>query len=46
VHATVIGDDGREEGWRRIEDQWPGYRSYERESGRRVRLFLLQPVAD
>lgn len=44
VHATVIGDDGRDEAWRRIEAQWPGYRAYERESGRRVRLFLLRPV--
>jgi deazaflavin-dependent oxidoreductase (nitroreductase family) len=46
VHATLIGGGGREEAWRRIERQWPGYRSYERESGRTVRLFLLRPVRE
>jgi deazaflavin-dependent oxidoreductase (nitroreductase family) len=46
VHATPIGDSDREEAWRRIERQWPGYRAYERESGRTVRLFLLQPVRE
>lgn len=46
VRATVIGDEGRDEAWRRIEAQWPGYRSYERQSGRTVRLFLLRPVAE
>jgi hypothetical protein len=30
--------------WARIERQWPGYRNYERQSGRTVRLFRLQPV--
>jgi len=44
VRATAIGDEYREEAWRRIQRQWPGYRAYERESGRTVRLFLLQPV--
>jgi deazaflavin-dependent oxidoreductase (nitroreductase family) len=46
VRATVIGDDYREEAWHRIQQQWPGYRAYERESGRTVRLFLLQPVRE
>ncbi|WP_173923844.1 nitroreductase family deazaflavin-dependent oxidoreductase [Agromyces sp. Marseille-P2726] len=46
VHATLIADDEREAAWARIETQWPGYRAYERDSGRVVRLFLLQPVAD
>jgi deazaflavin-dependent oxidoreductase (nitroreductase family) len=46
VRATRIGDDAREEAWRLIQQQWPGYRAYERESGRRVRLFLLQPVRE
>jgi deazaflavin-dependent oxidoreductase (nitroreductase family) len=45
VRATLIGPEGREEAWRRIEKQWPGYRGYERDSGRTVRLFLLHPVA-
>lgn len=44
VHATLIPDSERDAAWRRIEQQWPGYRNYERDSGRTVRLFLLQPV--
>jgi len=44
VRATLIDDAERDETWRRIERQWPGYRDYERESRRVVRLFLLQPV--
>ncbi|QEW03984.1 nitroreductase family deazaflavin-dependent oxidoreductase [Microbacterium lushaniae] len=44
VHATPIGDDERDAAWARIERQWPGYRSYERDSARTVRLFRLQPV--
>lgn len=36
----------REAAWTLIEAQWPGYRAYERDSGRTVRLFLLQPVAE
>lgn len=46
VHATSIPDAERDEAWSRIERQWPGYRAYERESGRTVRLFRLQPVAE
>jgi len=44
VHATRIPDADRDAAWARIERQWPGYRAYERESGRTVRLFLLQPT--
>jgi deazaflavin-dependent oxidoreductase (nitroreductase family) len=44
VHATRIPDSEVDAAWRRIERQWPGYRGYERDSGRTVRLFLLQPV--
>ncbi len=44
VRATPIPDDERDAAWARIERQWPGYRSYERASGRTVRLFRLQPV--
>lgn len=44
VHATPIPDAERDAAWARIERQWPGYRNYERESGRTVRLFRLQPV--
>ncbi|WP_227820082.1 YhjD/YihY/BrkB family envelope integrity protein [Agromyces aureus] len=45
VHATLIDDDlEREAAWATIQAQWPGYRAYERDSGRVVRLFRLQPV--
>jgi deazaflavin-dependent oxidoreductase (nitroreductase family) len=46
VRAVRIDEAGRETAWRRIEAQWPGYRAYERDSGRTVRLFLLQPVRE
>lgn len=41
VLASLIGDDERDAVWARIEQQWPGYRAYERGSGRTVRLFRL-----
>ncbi|WP_106814730.1 nitroreductase family deazaflavin-dependent oxidoreductase [Microbacterium timonense] len=44
VRATPVPDEERDAVWTRIEAQWPGYRNYERESGRTVRLFRLQPV--
>jgi deazaflavin-dependent oxidoreductase (nitroreductase family) len=44
VLATELQGAEREVAWRRIEAQWPGYRGYERDSGRTVRLFLLTPV--
>ncbi|KQZ83084.1 hypothetical protein ASD56_12155 [Microbacterium sp. Root166] len=44
VRASPVPDDERDAVWARIEQQWPGYRNYERESGRTVRLFILQPV--
>lgn len=44
VRATPVPDDERDAVWTRIERQWPGYRNYERQSGRTVRLFRLQPV--
>lgn len=46
VRASLIPADERDAAWARIEMQWPGYRSYERKSGRTVRLFRLQPVRD
>lgn len=42
VRATLVPDDERDAVWARIEAQWPGYRAYERESGRVVRLFRLR----
>ncbi|HEX5858936.1 MAG TPA: nitroreductase family deazaflavin-dependent oxidoreductase [Microbacterium sp.] len=44
VRAMLVADDERDAVWARIERQWPGYRGYERDSGRVVRLFRLQPV--
>lgn len=44
VRASLIPDEERDAAWDRIERQWPGYRTYERASGRTVRLFRLQPV--
>ncbi|MCC6375675.1 MAG: nitroreductase family deazaflavin-dependent oxidoreductase [Microbacteriaceae bacterium] len=46
VRATLIEDEYRDAAWARIEAQWPGYRAYERKSGRVVRLFLLQPTEE
>jgi deazaflavin-dependent oxidoreductase (nitroreductase family) len=46
VHATLIGDDEREAVWAYIERQWPGYRGYERASGRTLRIFRLSPRAE
>jgi deazaflavin-dependent oxidoreductase (nitroreductase family) len=44
VRASLVPDAERDATWARIEAQWPGYRGYERDSGRTVRLFRLQPV--
>lgn len=41
VRAERIPDAERDAAWALIERQWPGYRGYERESGRTVRLFRL-----
>lgn len=51
VRASVIGagsngDEERDAAWALIEAQWPGYRAYERDSGRTVRLFRLTPVEE
>lgn len=45
VHAEPIGDEEREAVWATIERQWPGYRGYERASGRILRIFRLVPAA-
>lgn len=42
VRSSPIEDDLRDATWRLLERQWPGYRAYERDSGRTVRLFRLQ----
>jgi deazaflavin-dependent oxidoreductase (nitroreductase family) len=43
VRAELVGDDERDAVWRTLEAQWPGYRGYERSSGRVLRVFRLVP---
>lgn len=38
--------EAREAAWQRIGRQWPGYRTYESDSGRQVRLFRLRLVGE
>jgi deazaflavin-dependent oxidoreductase (nitroreductase family) len=45
VHATLIADTEREAIWALMEAQLPDYRLYERDSGRRARIFRLTPVS-
>lgn len=44
VRASRIADDKLDETWAYIEKQWPGYRGYERSSGRTLRIFRLVPI--
>ena len=44
VTAQLVADDEREAVWTYIERQWPGYRGYERASGRVLRIFRLTPL--
>lgn len=44
VRADRIPDDTLDETWAWIERQWPGYRGYERASGRALRIFRLTPL--
>ena len=43
VRAQLVGDEERDAVWRTLETQWPGYRDYERSSGRVLRVFRLVP---
>jgi len=43
VYAEPVADQDREAVWAYIERQWPGYRGYERASGRTLRIFRLRP---
>ncbi|HEY4226010.1 MAG TPA: nitroreductase family deazaflavin-dependent oxidoreductase [Pseudolysinimonas sp.] len=45
VRATPVADDEREAVWRTLERNWPGYRGYERTSGRVLRIFRMVPTA-
>ena len=44
VRAARIPDDQLDATWAYIEKQWPGYRGYERSSGRTLRIFRLTPT--
>ena len=43
VRADLVPDTEREVTWRILEQNWPGYRGYERASGRELRIFHLVP---
>jgi len=43
VRAELVPESEREATWRLLEDNWPGYRGYERSSGRELRIFRLVP---
>lgn len=43
VRAELVGDEERDAVWAQLEAQWPGYRGYERSSGRVLRIFRLLP---
>ncbi|MCW2494743.1 nitroreductase/quinone reductase family protein [Jatrophihabitans sp.] len=45
VTAVLLSGDERERAWPVLEAQWPGYRDYERQAGREVRIFRLVPRA-
>ena len=44
VRAEQIADHEREAVWVTLEENWPGYRGYERTSGRILRIFRLIPT--
>jgi len=43
VRAALVPDAEREAVWRVLEENWPGYRGYERTAGRQLRIFRLVP---
>jgi deazaflavin-dependent oxidoreductase (nitroreductase family) len=43
VRAQLVPDAERESTWVTLERNWPGYRGYERASGRELRIFRLTP---
>lgn len=43
VRAALVPDDERDVVWRQLEENWPGYREYERTAGRQLRIFRLTP---
>jgi deazaflavin-dependent oxidoreductase (nitroreductase family) len=43
VRAELVPNEQREDVWRTLEQNWPGYRGYERSAGRQLRIFRLTP---
>ncbi|MCU1416507.1 MAG: nitroreductase family deazaflavin-dependent oxidoreductase [Schumannella sp.] len=43
VRAQLVPAAEREETWKKLEANWPGYRGYERTAGRELRIFRLTP---
>jgi len=43
VRAALVPAGEREAVWRQLEEDWPGYRGYERTAGRELRIFRLTP---
>lgn len=44
VRAARIPDDDLDAVWTTIQSQWPGYRQYEEQAGRTLRIFRLTPI--
>lgn len=43
VRARLLKGDEREGAWTVLEAQFPGYRQYETQAGRKIRIFRLDP---
>ena len=43
VRAALVPAAQREAVWTKLEENWPGYREYERSAGRELRIFRLTP---
>jgi deazaflavin-dependent oxidoreductase (nitroreductase family) len=43
VRAALVPAEQRENVWKQLEENWPGYRGYERTAGRELRIFRLTP---
>jgi deazaflavin-dependent oxidoreductase (nitroreductase family) len=43
VRAALVPAGEREQTWKKLEANWPGYRGYERTAGRELRIFRLTP---
>ena len=41
VRAALLDPEQREEAWPILEEQWPGYRQYEKTARRDIRIFRL-----